>query len=59
MKNLLVRLLKDEAGTTSIEYALIGVLLSIIMIGAVTMMGTSLNSMFEGVESGLSIGSSS
>ncbi len=39
----------DEAGATSIEYAMIGTLISIIAIAALSSMGSSLNTMFSGV----------
>ena len=42
----LTRLYHDERGTTSIEYALIGVLISIVVIGAATAIGTDLEASF-------------
>ncbi|PVB59369.1 Flp family type IVb pilin [Labrenzia sp. 011] len=47
MKNLLKRFANDESGATAIEYGLIAGLLSIVIIGAVATMGTSLTGLFE------------
>jgi pilus assembly protein Flp/PilA len=49
-----MRLLKDERGATSIEYVIIASLLSIVIIGAVNAIGTSLNLKFVSVSEGLS-----
>ncbi|UZF92480.1 Flp family type IVb pilin [Bosea sp. NBC_00550] len=45
--------LSDERGATSIEYAFIASLVSIVILGAVTLIGTRLNTLFEGVVPGL------
>lgn len=37
------RLLLDEGGTTAIEYGLIGALVSVFIIGALTMVGSNLS----------------
>jgi pilus assembly protein Flp/PilA len=42
MKSLVTRFIKDESGATAIEYGLIAV----VIIGAVTAIGTSLTSKF-------------
>ena len=42
----LKNLLKDESGATAIEYGLIAALVSVAAIGALTAMGSSLNTMF-------------
>lgn len=42
----------DRRGATSIEYALIASLLSIVILGAVTTMGTTLSTFFSSVASG-------
>jgi pilus assembly protein Flp/PilA len=49
-----MRLLKDERGASSIEYVIIASLLSIVIIGAVNAIGTSLNLKFVPVSEGLS-----
>jgi pilus assembly protein Flp/PilA len=45
----LKNLLKDESGATAIEYGLIAALVSVAAIGALTAMGSSLESMFQSV----------
>ena len=44
-----VRFLEDDGGTTAIEYAIIGSMLSIVILTAVTQIGTSVNSKFQSV----------
>jgi pilus assembly protein Flp/PilA len=46
-------LLKDESGATAIEYGLIAALVSVAAIGALTAMGTSLDSLFNTVSTTL------
>jgi pilus assembly protein Flp/PilA len=41
---ILSRLLNDESGATAIEYGLIVALIAVVIIGAVTTLGTNLNS---------------
>ncbi len=43
MKKFASRLLKDESGATAIEYGLIVALIAVVIIGAVTALGTNLN----------------
>ncbi len=40
-------LLHDDAGVSSIEYALLGMLIAIAIIGAVSAVGDSVKSMYE------------
>lgn len=47
MKSALLRLFADELGATSVEYALVGALISIIAITALTKLGTSLSTKFN------------
>jgi pilus assembly protein Flp/PilA len=47
------RLLQDESGATAIEYCLIAVGLSIVILAAVNSIGTSLNTSFTSVNSSL------
>jgi pilus assembly protein Flp/PilA len=47
-------LIADESGATAIEYGLIAALVSVAAIGALTLMGTSLNQMFTKVSNALS-----
>ena len=43
MQKLLTRFIKDESGATAIEYGLIVALIAVVIIGAVTALGTNLN----------------
>ncbi len=49
MTNIISRFVKDESGATAIEYALIAGGLSIVIVAAVNLVGTSLNGTFNGV----------
>jgi len=44
---------KHEAGATAIEYGLIAALIAVIIIGAVTIVGTDLSNMFNSVSNSL------
>lgn len=48
-----VRFLKDDGGATAIEYAIIAGTLSIAIVTVVTSLGTSVNTMFTSVSTGL------
>jgi pilus assembly protein Flp/PilA len=54
MKSLINRFVKDESGATAIEYGLIAGLLSIVIIGALQLTGTSLTSVFTNIQTQLS-----
>ncbi|CAG2140181.1 hypothetical protein LMG31506_02221 [Cupriavidus yeoncheonensis] len=45
------RLLCDERGVTSIEYALIGALLAMAIVGGVSMLGDSVQSLYQMIAS--------
>ncbi len=45
--------MKDESGGTAMEYALIASLISIVIVGAVTNIGTTLNGFFQTVATAL------
>ncbi len=49
MHNFVSRFLKDESGVTAIEYGLIAALIAVIIIGAVTLVGTNLSATFQTV----------
>jgi pilus assembly protein Flp/PilA len=49
----MLRLLRDESGATAIEYGLIAALVAIAAMGGMSLLGTSLNSMFSNVGSTL------
>ena len=53
MKNLVSRFVKDETGATAIEYGLIAAGISVVIIAAVTTVGTNLNTMFTTVAGAL------
>ena len=53
MTKFLTRFLKDESGATAIEYGLIAALISVVIIGALTALGTSLNTKFGAVSTAL------
>ena len=53
MTKFLTRFLKDESGATAIEYGLIAALISVVIIGALTTLGTSLNTDFASVSAAL------
>lgn len=47
------RFLKDEEGVTAIEYGLIAALIAVVIIGAVTIVGENLTTVFEDVGAAL------
>ena len=53
MKTLFVRVLNDELGVTAIEYGLIAGLISIVILVAVTAIGTSLQGLFQTIATDL------
>jgi pilus assembly protein Flp/PilA len=53
MKKLFVRLVKDEAGVTAIEYGLIAGLISVVILVSVTAIGTSLEGLFTTISTAL------
>ncbi|MGH6890153.1 MAG: Flp family type IVb pilin [Rhizomicrobium sp.] len=53
MKNLISRFMNDESGVTAIEYGLIAALLAVVIIAAVSVVGTSLSDTFSTVATSL------
>ena len=53
MKNLVSRFVSDESGVTAIEYGLIAALIAVIIIGAVSTVGTKLSTTFSTVATSL------
>ena len=49
----LFRFVADESGVTAIEYGLIAALIAVVIIGAVSTVGTSLSGTFNSVASSL------
>lgn len=52
MRNL-IRLMKNEEGATAIEYGLIASLIAVVIIAALSALGTSLSSTFNTITSSL------
>jgi Flp pilus assembly pilin Flp len=48
-----MRMLHDESGVTSMEYGLIGVLVSLSLIGGAIVAGGSVNTMFQAIGAAL------
>ena len=53
IKNMLVSFLKDEDGQSLAEYALILALVAVVVIGAVTALGTNINDRFTELSNAL------
>jgi len=54
MTSLVSRFLKDESGASAIEYGLISALIAVVIIGAVTSVGTKLSSQMSNIASKIS-----
>jgi pilus assembly protein Flp/PilA len=57
MRNLITKLLSDRDGATAIEYGLIAALISVVIIGAVTLVGSKLSGVFNSIATALSTAS--
>ena len=53
MQFLLSRFAKDQSGVTAIEYGLIAALISVVIIGAAGLVGTSLAAVFTNISTQL------
>ena len=53
MSKFIARFAKDESGATAIEYGLIVALIAVVIIGAVTTIGTNMNTKFTTVSTSL------
>ena len=53
MTSLIQHFLRDESGATAIEYGLIAALIAVVIIGAVSVVGTSLSTTFTTVSSSI------
>jgi pilus assembly protein Flp/PilA len=51
--NKLFAFLRDESGATAIEYGLIAALISVVIITAVTLVGTNLTATFNAIAAAL------
>ena len=47
MKNLIARFANDESGATAIEYGLLAALIAVVLITAVTSLGTNMSKQFS------------
>lgn len=46
-------IVEDDSGVTAIEYGLIAALIAVVIVGAVTLVGTNLNTLFGQVAAAL------
>jgi len=53
MRNFMTKLLRDRDGATAIEYGLIAALISVVIITAVTLVGTQLSAVFNSIGTAL------
>ena len=53
MSKFVTRFLKDESGATAIEYGLIAALIAVVLVGALTALGTNLSATFNSVAGSL------
>ena len=53
MTKFVSRFMDDESGATAIEYGLIAALIAVVIISAVTALGTTIKTKFEAVTSGM------
>jgi pilus assembly protein Flp/PilA len=53
MANSIVRFLQDDSGATAIEYGLIAALISVVIITALTAVGTKLTTVFTTISTKL------
>jgi pilus assembly protein Flp/PilA len=53
MKTILSRFVKDNSGATAIEYGLIAGLIGVVIIGALTTVGTKVSAKFQAVGTAL------
>jgi pilus assembly protein Flp/PilA len=53
MRNFMTKLLSDRDGATAIEYGLIAALISVVIITAVTLVGTQLSAVFNSIGTAL------
>jgi len=54
MKNVLIRLWNEEEGQDLVEYALLLALLALVSVGAISGLGTTINSKFSQANTNLS-----
>lgn len=57
MIKLISRFVREEEGATAIEYGLIAALIAVVIIGAVTVLGTTLSGVFGRISGAMPTGS--
>jgi pilus assembly protein Flp/PilA len=57
MMKMIRKFRRDESGVTAIEYGLIAALIAVVLIGALSVLGTSLSAKFNAVASAVSAAS--
>lgn len=53
MTKFVTRFVKDESGATAIEYGLIVALIAVVIITAVSLVGTNLNTKFQSINTSI------
>ena len=53
MRSVLYKFAKDQGGATAIEYGLIAGLISVVILGALTTIGTNINAKFTNIATAL------
>lgn len=53
MRNVMTKMLNDRGGATAIEYGLIAALIAVVIIAAVRLVGTNLQTTFNSVAAAL------
>ncbi|MFN4288080.1 MAG: Flp family type IVb pilin [Brevundimonas sp.] len=53
MSKFINKFMNDESGATAIEYGLIAALIAVVIIAAVTTLGTTISSKFDEVTTGM------
>ena len=53
MSKFMKRFIDDQSGATAIEYGLIAALIAVVLVGALTLVGTNLNTKFTAVSDAL------
>ncbi len=54
MKELLKRFVREEEGASAVEYGLLVGLIAVVIVGAVTTLGTTLSGMFTSIAGSIS-----
>lgn len=57
MRDFMTKMISDRSGATAIEYGLIAALISVVIIGAITLVGTNLSTVFNTVATKLATAS--